>query len=271
MTNEDFLQQYPLKVSSAIIAPLGQFHIFSRESTLPLPNLNGMYVLSEAMGIPKSSVRVNLSRMCKSQNIKMITDNYGINRYQMTGMMSLISDQAETFGKKEGFTIAVFRFQKDSEKERYRVREILYSFGFQMLAQNVYMSIRVDTAGILQELKNWGLYHNVFLFDCDEIYGEIMEQITAMWKLEEWRKKIDDFYKILLQYWNFDGADEKDIYIRYSIGYSAFFVHFQEKHPAIPFDYLPKDYPLLKVYNLLEQTLKNNETVLINCYSRIHG
>ncbi len=271
MTNEDFLQQYPLKVSSAIIAPLGQFHIFSRESTLPLPNLNGMYVLSEAMGIPKSSVRVNLSRMCKSENIKMITDNYGINRYQMTGMMSLISDQAETFGKKEGFTIAVFRFQKDSEKERYRVREILYSFGFQMLAQNVYMSIRVDTAGILQELKNWGLYHNVFLFDCDEIYGEIMEQITAMWKLEEWRKKIDDFYNILLQYWNFDGADEKDIYIRYSIGYSAFFVHFQEKHPAIPFDYLPKDYPLLKVYNLLEQTLKNNETVLINYYSRIHG
>lgn len=50
--------------------------------------------------------------------------------------------------------------------------------------------------------------------------------------------------------------DDEEIYKRYSIAYSIFFTYFYEKHQAIHFNYLPKDYPLRKIFELLEKTIQ---------------
>ena len=269
MKDETFINKYPLKTASSIIAPLSQHHFLSKNNMIPFPNLNGMYELANYYGIAPSSVRVTICRLCSAGRIYSFTDDAGTTRYQMDQMMTLISEQAARFGKSDGLTLAVFRFSKEEDKQRYRVREILNSFGFKMLAQNVYLNIRVDIPAIQKELAEWGLKNNVFMFDCTSPDDSIMNEMSALWDLENWKIKLDDFIKDLQEYWDFAGLGDREIYLRYSIGYSAFFVHIYEKHPAIPFHYLPEGYPLSELFEFVEKALYQYEAAIVRYYTQI--
>jgi DNA-binding transcriptional regulator PaaX len=251
-----FNQKYPLKVRSVIITPIAQKYYFNDSLNLPFPILKGMYELAEYCGIPKTSVRATLSRMRRDGEIESFTDKQGTTRYKMSEMMSLISQQASHFGRSEGFTLAIFNFKKENIKERYRVREILSAFGFKKLAQNVYLNIKVDSESIMKEISKWNLQENVYLFDCNDIEDSSMiNRISALWDLNEWNDKLNEFYEDLKIYFNFDGLSDEEIYKRYSYGYSVFFVYYYEKIPALPQRFFKQDYGLGKVIELMKRTL----------------
>ncbi|MGC4018295.1 MAG: hypothetical protein QM793_03040 [Muricomes sp.] len=271
MKDIEIIQEYPLKVNSTIIAPLAQHFYFSGKGDMPLPTLNNMYFLADILDIPKSSVRVALSRMCKDGSVLSVKDESGKTKYKMGKMMTLISEQASGFGKSEGFTLSVFNFKKEEEKQRYRVREILNSFGFKKLAQNVYLALKVDSQSIMSEFTAWGLQDNVFLFDCvDTASDSISSKIISLWNLDEWSGKLNSFYEKLKAYLNFEGLDDEEVYKRYSIAYSIFFTYFYEKHPAIPFNYLPKGYPLKGIFELLEKTIQIYGESIVRFYYHLN-
>lgn len=216
-----------------------------------------MYYLAKELGIPNSSVRVTLSRMCKDGSVLVLKDECGETRYKMGKMLTLISEQAALFGRGEGFTIAIFNFKTDEEKQRYRVREILRSFGFKKFAQNTYIALKVNSKSIGRELAQWGLQDNVFLFDCTDA-GEtsVKARISSLWHLEEWEERLTAFYNKMKIYLDFTDIDDETRYKRYSIAYSIFFSYFYEKHPSIPLDYFPEGYPLGEIFELFEKIVQ---------------
>lgn len=271
MEIDELLRDYPLKVNSTIYAPLAQHFYFSKRHSLPPPSLTCMYYLADALHIPPSSVRVTLSRMSRDGLISAFKDEKGEIRYTMGTMLSLISGQASQFGKSEGFTLAVFHFKKEDEKQRYRVREILDSFGFKKFAQNVYLALKIDSQSILKEFASWGLRDNVFLFDCTNAdKASMVSKIASLWRLDEWRERLDAFYGRARLFLSLEGRSDGDIYKRYSVAYSVFFTHFYEKHPAVPFDYLPEDYPLKQVSEFFEETLRRFGDPLVRFYCRLN-
>lgn len=266
-----FKEKYPLKVGSAIIAPLAQKHYFSDVPDLPFATLKGMYQLGEYYGIPKTSVRATLFRLCREGAIEAFTDEAGVTRYKMDKMMALISDNAALFGKSEGFTLAIFNFKKEDARERYRVREILDSFGFRKLAQNVYLNIRVDSGNIMKEMAKWGLQDNIYLFDCDDIKdASMIRRIASLWELDKWNDRLEEFYEDLRSYFSFEGLEDDEIYKRYSYGYSVFFVYFQEKHPFVPQGFLVEGYALGKVLELIRSTVDDYRDNIIGYYRLIN-
>ncbi|MDF2504109.1 hypothetical protein [Clostridium sp.] len=267
-----FIEKYPLQVSSVIIAPIAQKFYFPKALKLPFPNLKGMYHLAEYFNIPKTSIRVTLSRMKKKGEIDCFTDKEGIVRYKMTKMMTLISKHALLFGKSKGFTLAVFNFKKENDKERYRIREILNAFGFRKLAQNVYLNIRVDSENIMQEIAKWDLEDNIYLFNCNDIKDPSMiSRIRLLWKLDQWNDKLNEFYEDLKIYFSFDDLSDEEVYKRYSYGYSVFFVYFYEKHPLVPSGFMKEDYALVKVMELLQYTLDNYTDNIAKHYKLINS
>ncbi len=270
-----FKDKYPLKVSSAIIAPIAQKFYFGDSMDLPFPTLKGMYRLAEYCNIPKTSVRATISRMCKGCEIEAFSDEHGVIRYRMSKMMTLISEQASHFGRSNGFTLAVFNFKKENDKERYRVREILSSFGFKKLAQNVYLNIRVDSKQIIKEFSKWDLQNNVYLFDCDNITDSSMiDRISKLWELNHWNARLNEFYQDLKTYFDFDSISDEEIYHRYSYGYSAFFVYFYERLPALPayfFEQDNEDNGLKKVLSLMETTLSQYADKICSYYKVINN
>ncbi|MFT4143461.1 MAG: hypothetical protein QM644_03315 [Mobilitalea sp.] len=267
-----FKEKYPLKVSSVIIAPVAQKFYFDNTMGLPFPTLKGMYCLSKYCNIPKTSVRATLSRMCKEGEIESFSDENGVMRYRMSNMMILISEQASHFGRSDGFTLAVFNFKKENDKERYRVREILNSFGFKKLAQNVYLNIRVDSEQIRKEIAKWELQNNVYLFDCDNIKDHSMvDRISELWELSHWNNRLNEFYQDLKTYFNFDNKSEEEIYQRYSYGYSVYFVYFYEKLPALPSNFFEQDNGLKKVMDLMETTLLQYADKICSYYKVINN
>ena len=267
-----FIEKYPLQVSSVIIAPLAQKFYFSTFQTLPFPKLNGMYHLAEYCNIPKTSVRATISRMNKEGKIESFTDDDGATRYKFTGMMNLVSQQASLFGNSEGFTLAIFNFKKEDEKERYRVREVLHGFGFRKLAQNVYLNTKVDSESIMKEITKWNLQDNIYLFNCADItYPSMISRISSLWQLDQWNEKLHVFYYDLKNYFSFDGLSDEEIYKRYSYGYSAFFVYFYEKHPSIPKNFIGEDYALGKVLELLKDTVTIYMDNITNHYKIINS
>ena len=238
---------------------------------MPFPSLSCIYFLANELDIPQSSVRATLSRMCREDRISAFKDENGDTRYKMGKMMMLISEQASRFGKSEGFTIAVFNFKKEEEKQRYRVRGILNSFGFKKLAQNVYLALKVDSKSIVREFVSWDLQDNVFLFDCMEAAGDsIAPKISSLWNLDKWGEQLYSFHDKLKPYLEFEGMDDEEIYKRYSIAYSVFFTYFYEKHPAIPLNYLPEDYPLKRIFELLEKKIQIYEKPIVRFYCRLN-
>lgn len=271
MKNIEILQEYPLKVNSTIIAPLAQYFYFSGQYDMPLPTLNCMYFLANVLDVPKPSVRVALSRMCKEGSVLYVKDENGETKYKMGKMMTLISEQASRFGKSDGFTLSVFNFKKEEEKQRYRVRKILNSFGFKKLAQNVYLALKVDSQSIMSEFATWGLQDNVLLFDCMNITNDSMtSKIISLWRLDEWGEKLNNFYDKLETYLDFERLDDEEIYKRYSIAYSIFFTYFYEKHPEIPFNYLPENYPLKRIFELLEKTIQIYGEPIVRFYCHLN-
>lgn len=267
-----FKEKYPLKVSSVIIAPIAQKFYFDGSMGLPFPNLNGMYHLAEYCNIPKTSVRATLSRMCKEGKIESFSDQHGIIRYQMSKMMSLISEQASLFGKSEGFTLAVFNFKKENDKERYRIREILNSFGFKKLAQNVYLNIRVNSEQIMKEITIWGLQNNVYLFDCDNFTdNDMIARISELWDLSHWNDRLNEFYMDLKTFFDFENKSDEEIYRRYSYGYSVFFVYFYEKLPALPSNFFLPDNGLKRVMELMEITLSQYSDNICSHYKIVNN
>lgn len=272
MDTQALLAAYPLKVKSAIIVPLAQRQYFSGQYTLPDPTLSGMYFVAEKLGVPPSSVRVTLSRMCREGGVTPVQDDTGTTRYRMGPMLRLVSEQAARFGRGEGLTLAVFRFRKEEEKQRYRVRELLASFGFKKLAQNVYLALQVDSQRVARQFAALGLQEHVFLFDCPQAADDesIAAQIRSLWRLDEWEERLARFYAQTRPYLRLDGLPDEEVYIRYSIAYSIFFTHFYEKRPAVPARYFPQGRALDALFALLEETVRTYGETIVRFYRGVN-
>lgn len=262
--------KYPINVISVIIASVLRAYRTRQGHEIPLVTLYGMRSFADYCGISYSSLRTTLTRWKKLGWIESFSDPTGKTRYRMLDMMKLVADNAAEVDKPNGFSIAVFSFKKEDEKERYRVREILSSFGFKKLAQNVYINARIDSTKIMKEMGKWNLQDNLFLFDCESVSDSMKVKIREMLELDKWNSRLEEFYSELVDFLEFEGLSDEEIYNRHNYAFGVFYTYFQLEHPAIPKDLFPEDYALKKVAELLEGKYAQYYENIMNHYMKIN-
>lgn len=265
-----FKDKYPIDVIPVIIASVLRAYRTRQGHEIPFVTLSGMRGFAEYCGVSYASLRTTLTRWKKNGWIEVFCDPAGKTRYRMLDMMKLVADNAAEIDKPVGFTIAVFSFKKENEKERYRVREVLGSFGFKKLAQNVYLNARTDSAKLMAEMEKWDLQENLFLFDCENVSESMKVKIKEILELDKWNDRLREFYGELMNFLEFEGLSNEEIYNRHNYAFGVFYTYFQMEHPSIPKDFFSEDYAYKKVAELLESKYEEYYNNIMDHYMKLN-
>ena len=74
----------------------------------------------------------------KADNLDAFIDESGIKRYRLTKTQQLISEVLSAdIGDAEDFSIVIFSFSTEQEKQRREARSLLQNYGFRLLLRTV--------------------------------------------------------------------------------------------------------------------------------------
>jgi DNA-binding transcriptional regulator PaaX len=252
----DFKSKYPIPLANAVIFPF-VYRIWN--SHADLPDVKPKCILNFCLytGYNEGAARTAITRLKQKGTIISADEN------QKSGYILNESNRIRTMQIKEntiqhGFTLAVFSFNREDEKERYVIRSILARTGFKKLAQNTYINVRGRKNELLLKIKKEGLEKHLFIFECEEdLDVNTISRLIDIWDLKRRKLVLDEFLNDLKIFITPDGLSGEDMF--HMIGYagSVYSAVFQRTEPPVPEKHLPPDYPLKKILKFLMD--KNRE------------
>lgn len=247
----DFIRKYPVDLRAIINSPLVFRENVPFLFVLPEVTQNGMRELAEFAGYSYGALRTALSRARSAGDVDYQVGKDGVTRYRLTKMGKSVSTAVKNRPKAKGYTVAIFAFKTEEDKERKALREALYWFGFTRFAQNSYITARMDSAAILEKLRELGVEENVFIFQIGkDLEPGIREKLARAFGVENRAAVLREFLSDSLAFLEFSGLPRKEAALR-MLYYGP--VHHRltfTEEPPIPADCLPEDYPLAEVAGL---------------------
>lgn len=251
MKKTAFIKKYPATLQELLTAPCILRENIPQLNSLPYTGIHHMRNICEYAGYTYGALRTALSRTVNSKKLNSFYDEDKIKRYKLTKNQQNVSEiLSADIGNAEDFSIAVFSFSTEQEKQRRDARFLLQSFGFRLFAQNTYIRRRIRKEPFIRSLKDYGIESNVFLFDCiDPGTVEFKERLFSQFEFEKMQHITNTFYADLNSFLSEDlDAAEYSKRILYS-GPVYYNICFANEVP-IPESYFPKQYLIkeLKLY-----------------------
>ncbi|EYF08126.1 hypothetical protein [Chondromyces apiculatus] len=267
-----FRDKYPVPLSTLLVAPVIFRENMLQLADLPFASAVGMRDLAESAGHAAGAIRTAMSRLRTSGDVEAIPDENGVMRYRMTAVQRSISLTVQGRDTRpQGFLLAIFSFASDDVRERQVVRDALKDYGFQKLAQNVYINGQIDTTELENVLKKHGLLENVYLFRCPDVEEpNLRRKLTALYDMAGRKKTLLQFHRDLLAFLEAPGLSDDDFARRF---FYAGPVHYQltfMDEPPLPASYLPADYPLEKLTSLMPALAEQRSRALRAYYRRMN-
>lgn len=248
-----FLRRYPVPLQELLLAPLLFREYFPGLADLPAPTAAAMRELAEFGGHGAGAIRTALSRLRSAGLLQTLAGRDGTTRYRLgefsRGVSRAVRGRA---ARPEGFLLAIFSFAAEDERERQVVRDALRYHGFQRLAQNAYINGRIDPAPLEAVFQEHGLSDHVFLFPCtDPGDPALRRRLLTLFGVEDRRRvlvRLRDDLQAFLEAPGL-GADELARRLLYAgpVHYRITYV----EEPPLPASYLPADYPLQELLELM--------------------
>ena len=268
----EFLKDYPYSAKEAVYTPIIYRVGLQMPETVPFPSSKGIKDLAAFVGLSDAAVRTALSRAKSDGSIIEFKDALGKSRYAIapsTFEMGLVSINRES--QPEGFIVAVFSFTKDAESERAVVRETLKNYGFKRLAQNSYINGRIDTKGLMEAMKSFGLEKNLYLFHCPDIDDQdLIQRILSLFDVENRKVMLNHFYDRMVSFLSEPGISDHDLGRRLLYFGAIYWTVCENGEPPIPIKHLPPDYPMPKIRKFYTDFIEVNKDKLINYYIEIN-
>lgn len=253
----DFKAKYPISSTDAVFYPF-IYKIFWG-STADLPDVKLRCILNFGLyaGYKEGAVRTAVSRL-KKRGTLIIADDKKIPGYKLNEDFQMRTMQIRNDTLPKGFTLAIFSFYRENEKERYTIRSILTKEGFKKLAQNTYINIQGRKKQLIQKIKNEGLEKHLYIFECDEdLDDNTILRLTKVWKINERIKSLNEFFSDLKEFINPAGLSKMEIFHMLGYAGTVYFTKVQSMEPPLPNRYLPPDYPIRDIFDFLVE--KNRE------------
>jgi DNA-binding transcriptional regulator PaaX len=270
-SNMAFLKDYPFSAKEAVYTPIIYRFGLEMPATVPFPTLNGIRDLATFAGISDAAIRTAISRANADGSILKFKvqsrTHYTIapSTFEM-GMTTISRDK-----QAEGFVIAVFSFTKDAESERAVVRETLKNYGFKRLAQNTYINGRIDTKGLLEAMRKFGLEKHLYLFHCPDIDDhDLIHKILDLFELEKRKSDLEHFYQQMVGFLTETGLSDDELGRRMLYFGAIFWTVCEVDEPPIPQKYLPSDYPMPKIRAFYNAFVEENKSKLIQYYIKVN-
>ncbi len=252
----DFKLKYPISLTAAIFYPL-IYEVWNNLSDLPGVKLKCIINFCHYAGYNDGAVRTAISRL-KKKGILISTDDKQKAGYKLNKIQRMRTIQMKDEAIQQGFTLAVFSFNRENERERYIIRSILTKTGFKKFAQNTYINTRGRKDELLRKIKNEDLEKHLFIFECeDDLDENTILRMIEIWKINSRVNLLNQFFSDLQAFAIPDGLSKQEIFNMFGYAGSVFVTRFQHTEPPVPGKYLPADYPIKKIYNFLLE--KNHE------------
>ena len=257
MKKKDFRSKYSISAADSVVYPF-IYKIWHDSGDLPDVKLKCIIDFCAYAGVKEGAARTAISRLKRTGALNSPENGKGA--YSPNPAFEHRVLQVKNSPVEKGFTVAVFAFSSDKEKERYKIRSILAATGFTMLAQNTYINIRGRKDELLLKINREGLGKNIFVFECEEdLDGNTMARLTEIWKIQERMDYLNGFYADLQEYAVPEGLSGKEAFHMLGYAGTVFTVMFQRTEPPIPEAYLPENYPLKNITDFLLR--KQKETI----------
>jgi len=251
MNKKEFIKKYPATLPELQISPCAFRETFLLTKNLPYPGIQHLRDICEYGNYTYGALRTSLSRAIKAKELDFFYDKDKVKRFRLTKTQfdvskELMTDNADA----KDFSVVIFSFTTEQEKQRRDARYLLNGYGFRLFAQNTYIRRRIKRELFEKSLKEYGLMNNVFLLDClDPGTVEFKERLYSQFEMDKTLKLINTFYKDLNNFLTDDlKPDEFSRRLLYvgPVYYNFCFVN----EVPIPETYFPKGYLIkeLKVY-----------------------
>ncbi|MCY1059799.1 hypothetical protein [Nannocystis sp. SCPEA4] len=266
-----FLARHDVSLNELLVAPLVFRATWPGLAEQPHATAAGMRDLAEFGGHGAGAIRTAMSRLRSSGQIESFECD-GVTRYRLGAWGSSIGATVmRRFERPEGYVLAIFSFEAGDARERQLVRDALRSYGFQKLAQNVYINGQIDTAGIEAVVQEHGLAQHLFLFRCpDQADPALDRRLIELFDVKARARVLARFERELHDYLHGSGVSGDEFVRRYfAAGPANYRVTFVDE-PALPARCLPPDYPLERLLPYAEPTARQARAI-VDYWRRIHA
>lgn len=265
-----FIERYPLSANEILHFPL-MFPESLRKFHVPgirAATLEYLYDFTRFCGLADGTVRTALSRMKKEGTIAS-EDADGTPRYRVADFQKEIMGNVIKRRKAKGFTVAVFSFEADQERERSQTRELLKYAGFVRFAQNAYINVRRSDDCLRAELERAGVADHVFLFPVDRVDDRDLVRLMEAWKIPERAAFLKGFLLDARELVEAVPVGSAESFHRVGLAWVAFIVHVFETELPLPESLLPPDYPYDEIYDYLNKASARNGRAMIRHYKEL--
>lgn len=267
-----FKDRYTFTAKEAIYTPLLYRAGLESLGDVPHPTQSGMKDLANFSGISDGAVRTALSRGKGNGSIIPFQDSEGVTRFRISdayfemGLTAINRDRDSM-----GITLAVFSFTKDDVAERAFVRENLKNYGFKRLAQNTYINGKIETAGLLRDMKEQGLEKHFYLFHCPNVEDSgLKEKIIELFDLERRTEILNVFYEDMVGFLGEKDLDDLELGRRMLYFGTVYWTECQVNEPPLPRQCLPENYPIEKINDYYNEFTRVNIQKLMNYYRTVN-
>jgi hypothetical protein len=251
MNKKEFMKKYPATLPELQISPCVFRETFLLTKDIPYPGIHHIRDICEYANYTNGALRTSLSRSIKTKELDFFYDENKIKRFRLTKTQQNVSKALlADIGDTKDFSLVIFSFTTEQERERRDARYLLGGYGFRLFAQNTYIRRRIKREFFENSLKEYGLMNNVFLLDClDPGTAEFRERLYSQFEMNKMLKLINTFYNDL-NYFLTDDLDAAEYSRRILyVGPVYYNICFANEVP-IPETYYPEGYLIkkLKVY-----------------------
>lgn len=273
MIKKNFHRKYPLSLVEAIRTPCVAYDGWALGfPDLPKPSVRGIKEFILFTGVKDSAFRTAVSREKKKGKLVFFTDKKGIPRYYVSEQEQELSRFYHNDSAGEaGLTLGVFQFNSAQSSQRYRLKEILRSFSFQMLTQNVYVSRRISHKEILRVLADAELGDHLFLFNMDYPEGRTLKKVREVFETEKWQQRLVEYKKDLTGYLSENKEQPEDLYNRFLYAGAATHVHIRLNMPPLGEAVFPEKRVFGEIEKIINSGYIDNAEEMIQVYLKRHG
>jgi hypothetical protein len=251
MNKKQFMKKYPATLPELQISPCAFRETFLLTKDLPYPGIHHLRDICEYGNYTYGALRTSLSRAIKIKELDFFYDECKTKRFRLTKTQQNVSKELSAdIGDAKDFSVVIFSFSTEQEKQRREARYLLGGYGFRLFAQNTYIRRKIKRELFEKSLKEYGLMNNVFLLDClDPGTVEFKERLYSHFEIDKTIKIVNAFYNDLIKFLSDDlEAVEYSRRILY-VGPVYYNICYANEVP-VPETYFPEGYLIkeLKVY-----------------------
>jgi DNA-binding transcriptional regulator PaaX len=270
MDKKTFLQKYPVILHELITSPSVFREAFLSSQNLPYPCMGHIRDICEYASISYGALRTSLSRLIKANEIDFFYDENKTKRFKLTSAQQSVSKVLmDDTGSEKGFSIAIFSFTTEQEKERRDARILLEGCGFKLFAQNSYIRRKINKEYFEKSIKEYGLSRNLFVFDCsDPGTEEFRARLFSQFEMEKAVKLTNTFYFDLKKFLN-DELTSAEFSRRLLYAGPVYYNICYANELTVPETYFPKDYHIKELKTFFQRIPQHRWADFISYYLEI--